>query len=116
MKNVMDMAEKFEIVLVSKEELQELIDISVRGALEDFGPSQAGQDKPEFYTQKQLAEKWGVSLPTIWRHEKLGHIKAKRIGRRVLYPREQIDRIRNLKTTKRQDDRLTKGSKPQAAT
>ncbi|KAA4746353.1 DNA-binding protein, partial [Bacteroides fragilis] len=26
---------------------------------------------------------------TIWRHEKLGHIKGQRIGRRVLFPKVQ---------------------------
>ena len=58
-----------------------------------------------YYTIKQLAEKWGVSIATIWRHEKLGHIKGQRIGRRVLFPKEQIDRIKSLKATNRDADK-----------
>ena len=50
-------------------------------------------------------EKWGVSIATIWRHEKLGHIKGQRIGRRVLFPKEQIDRIKSLKATNRDADK-----------
>ena len=71
--------------------------------------AQAPQETSEYYTIRQLAEKWGVSIATIWRHEKLGHIKGQRIGRRVLFPKEQIDRIKNLKATNRDADKNTKG-------
>ena len=85
------------MVLVSRDELQQLI-----GA---YGQAQAPQNTLEYYTIRQLAEKWGVSIATIWRHEKLGHIKGQRIGRRVLFPKEQIDRIKNLKATNREADK-----------
>lgn len=88
-----------EMVLIPREELQELIGASVRCALEEYGRVQPEHDESDFYTIQQLAERWGVSIATIWRHEKLGHIKAQRIGRRVLFPKEQIDKIKNLKTT-----------------
>lgn len=102
------MTEKTEMVLVSRDELQRLIGASVRCALEEYGQTQAPQETSEYYTIRQLAEKWGVSVATIWRHEKLGHIKGQRIGRRVLFPKEQIDRIRNLKATNRDADKNTK--------
>ena len=102
------MTEKTEMVLVSRDELQRLIGASVRCALEEYGQTQAPQDASEYYTIRQLAEKWGVSVATIWRHEKLGHIKGQRIGRRVLFPKEQIDRIRNLKATNGDADKNTK--------
>ena len=102
------MAEKTEMVLVSRDELQQLIGASVRCALEEYGQTQAPQDASEYYTIRQLAEKWGVSIATIWRHEKLGHIKGQRIGRRVLFPKEPIDRIKNLKATNREADKNAK--------
>ena len=101
------MAEKTEMVLVSRDELQQLIGASVRCALEEYGQAQAPQDTSEYYTIRQLSEKWGVSIATIWRHEKLGHIKGQRIGRRVLFPKEQIDSIKNLKATSREADKNT---------
>lgn len=101
------MTEKAEMVLVSRDELQQLIGASVRCALEEYGQAQAPQDASEYYTIRQLSEKWGVSIATIWRHEKLGHIKGQRIGRRVLFPKEQIDRIKNLKATSREADKGT---------
>ena len=50
-----------------------------------------------------------MSIATIWRHEKLGHIKGQRIGRRVLFPKEQIDRIKSLKATNRKADKNARG-------
>ena len=91
------MADKTEMVLVSRDELQQLIGASVRCALEEYQQAQTLQDASEYYTIKQLAEKW--------RHEKLGHIKGQRIGRRVLFPKEQIDRIKSLKATNRDADK-----------
>ena len=99
------MADKTEMVLVSRDELQQLIGASVRCALEEYQQAQTLQDASEYYTIKQLAEKWGVSIATIWRHEKLGHIKGQRIGRRVLFPKEKIDRINSLKATNRDADK-----------
>ncbi len=81
------MTDKTEMVLVSRDELQQLIGASVRCAFEEYRQVEAPQDTSEYYTIKQLAEKWGVSIATIWRHEKLGHIKGQRIGRRVLFPK-----------------------------
>lgn len=78
------MTDKTEMVLVSRDELQQLIGASVRCAFEEYRQEQAPQDTSEYYTIRQLAEKWGVSIATIWRHEKLGHIKGQRIGRACL--------------------------------
>ena len=103
------MADKTEMVLVSRDELQQLIGASVRCALEEYQQAQIPQDASEYYTIKQLAEKWGVSIATICRHEKLGHIKGQRIGRRVLFPKEQIDRIKSLKATNREADKNSNG-------
>ena len=56
------MADKTEMVLVSRDELQQLIGASVRCAFEEYQQVQAPQDTSEYYTIRQLAEKWGVSL------------------------------------------------------
>ena len=46
-----------------------------------------------------------MEMVLVSRDEKLGHIKGQRIGRRVLFPKEQIDRIKNLKATNRDADK-----------
>ncbi len=56
------MTDKTEMVLVSRDELQQLIGASVRCAFEEYRQEQAPQDTSEYYTIRQLAEKWGVSI------------------------------------------------------
>lgn len=46
-----------EMVLVPREELQELIGASVRCALEEYGRVQPEHDDSDFYTIQQLAER-----------------------------------------------------------
>ena len=59
------MADKTEMVLVSRDELQQLIGASVRCALEEYQQAQTLQDASEYYTIKQLAEKWDVPMVSL---------------------------------------------------
>ena len=49
------MEDKTEMVLVTRDELQQLIGASVRCALEEYGQAQAPQEASEYYTIRQLA-------------------------------------------------------------
>ena len=43
-----------------------------------------------FITTEQVCNKYGVSKPTLWRWDKSGKLKAKRLGRKVLYSETSI--------------------------
>lgn len=43
-----------------------------------------------FITTEQVCNKYGVSKPTLWRWDKSGKLKAKRLGRKVLYSEASI--------------------------
>lgn len=90
------------VIVTSPEELRILISQAVEEAFEAknlYSPPerQSDHEHPDFYTIKEICKKYGVTQATVWRHEKLGHIKGKRIGRKVLFPKEQIDQIGNFK-------------------
>lgn len=61
------MTDKTEMVLVSRDELQQLIGASVRCAFEEYRQEQAPQDTSEYYTIRQLAEKWGIGRKAVSR-------------------------------------------------
>ena len=103
------MTDKTEMVLVSRDELQQLIGASVRCAFEEYRLEQAPLGTSEYYSIRRLGENWGGGMATRWRPGTRGHIKGQRIGRRVLFPKEQIDRIKSLKATNRKADKNTKG-------
>ena len=43
-----------------------------------------------FLTPDEVRKKYGVSKPTLWRWDKSGKLRAKRLGRRVLYSEASI--------------------------
>lgn len=46
---------------------------------------------PKYYTRKEIAEILHITLPTLARLTKDGHIACKRVGTRVLYEANAID-------------------------
>lgn len=78
------------IIVLQRDELTEIIRVSVMNALREFKEEENTSDS-EFYTRKEVAAKWHVDEITVWRHEKLGDINCVRRGRRVLYLKEEID-------------------------
>ena len=79
------------LVLISVEALSELIKREVKEAIQEIKEEEENSTDSEFYTRKEVADKWHVDEVTVWRHEKLGDIHAMRRGRRVLYLKEEID-------------------------
>ena len=48
--------------------------------------------EPRYYTRQETADKIHVTLPTLARLTKEGLIESKRIGSRILYDADAIDR------------------------
>ena len=48
--------------------------------------------KPKFYTRAEVKEIFNISLPTLDKYAELGLIKKKRIGNRILFSEEEIQR------------------------
>jgi len=46
-----------------------------------------------FFTRRQLAMRWAVSIPTLKRREKAGILPVFKLGRDVKYRPEDIERI-----------------------
>lgn len=51
-----------------------------------------GKREPRYYTRQETADKIHVTLPTLARLTKEGLIESKRIGSRILYDADAIDR------------------------
>lgn len=85
------------LITLNERELSDVVSAAVRGVLserEEESRKQELQRNPipqQYYTAKEAAAKLRLSLPTLWRYEKNGVICAKRVGRRVLYNRNEVD-------------------------
>lgn len=79
------------IVLLTEEQLQLLIDAAIEKFFKVINGGKAtDKDETEFLTIKDTCERFSITRATLWRWEKIGYLKPKRIGRRVLYNEQQI--------------------------
>lgn len=86
------------LVTIDEKELASIIRSEVASVLKEQEKRQKPTALPtpiarEFYTAKETAERLRISKVTLWRYEKDGILKARRVGRRVLYDRESVDSI-----------------------
>ena len=97
---------KTETILMSREDLQEMMCDIVKNAVREVLDEKADDttEMEEFYSVKELAHKWKVSPQCIWRHVKLGHLTQVHIGGRVLFRKEEIRQIGNLKYARMRDN------------
>jgi hypothetical protein len=56
-------------------------------------PTQANQKTAPFFTRRQLAMRWAVSVQTLKRREKAGILPVFKLGRDVKYRPEDIERL-----------------------
>lgn len=92
-----------DFVLIKRSDLIEMLREVVNEAIDQLRNDLGGADniRKDYYTVKELCEMWSVSVGTLWRHEKMGHLHPKRIGRRVLFLKEEIDKINSLQPSSR---------------
>jgi hypothetical protein len=54
---------------------------------------EAGISKKRAHSMKSAADQIGVSVFTLWAHKKAGSIRTIQVGRRVLVPEQELQRI-----------------------
>jgi hypothetical protein len=86
------------------------INVTIKGIeLIDFGNTIADravkkyidQHDEKAYTRQDVINKFQVCSATLWRWEKMGLLKGKKIGRRLFYPESEIKRVMNLKNNEK---------------
>jgi len=94
-----------ETILMQREDLEEMMNAIVKNAVREVLKENAetATELDEYYTVKELAQKWRISTQCIWRHVKLGHLTPVKIGTRVLFPKDVINKIGNLRYTRKRD-------------
>ncbi|MGV0753168.1 MULTISPECIES: helix-turn-helix domain-containing protein [Empedobacter] len=83
-----------ETILISLplNQLESLIDNAIGKAIREYSTQlQKVEDKPDFLTRKQTAEKLHLSLGTLDQYVKSGLISSYKIGHRVLFKSNEIN-------------------------
>jgi excisionase family DNA binding protein len=87
-------------ILTTEEELVSLIQTSLRSIIREELSSLMKADqansKTEFLSRKQVAHILGITLPTLNSYTKTGKVSAYRIGRRIRYKRNEVEKSLRL--------------------
>jgi len=77
---------------LSVNEAESLIKSWVKECLEETKPENSASNLPKYRTRKEVCKIFKMSLPTLDRYSQLGLIKSKRIGNRILYSEDDIQK------------------------
>ncbi|WP_024566706.1 helix-turn-helix domain-containing protein [Elizabethkingia anophelis] len=81
---------ELKLVHIPKEELiQEIVKVLDK-ALEKLNINKEAQQEKEYYTREETAKLLNVSYPTLFHWNKDGKLKAKKLGKRVYYSKEDV--------------------------
>lgn len=85
-----------EMVLIEVSELDKIVRSAVRDEMSRTTDLCRGETHIEgYYNTNELAELLSIDRTTIWAWEKKGLLKCKRVGRRKLYSRKEINDLIN---------------------
>ncbi len=81
-----------ELIVISKEELEELVQTSVNKALTEYFENKEANEKfKELLSVKETAKLLGVAELTVRNHISKGLYKAERVSRRIFIRRKDLD-------------------------
>ena len=80
------------IVVLNEEQFEDIIYRTVNRCLNEKNIGNL-VEKPEddgFYDRDEMCELLHIKYPTLWRIEKSGILKCKKVGRKNLYPKKDV--------------------------
>ncbi|MYY43533.1 helix-turn-helix domain-containing protein [Elizabethkingia anophelis] len=84
-----------QLIQISKEELLQEFEQMVRKVLEKMITEKETDEEKEYYTREETAKLLKVSFPTLFHWNKDGKLKAKKLGKRVYYSKEDVKEALN---------------------
>lgn len=91
MYQLLDNDHSMSVVIMSAREVEELVKNTVSMVLK--GINHNADSTVAWLNSKQVADRLGVDLSTLWRWEKEGYIRAERFGRKVRFKESEVLRV-----------------------
>ena len=91
-KNIENMRNEVKIVQCTTEELKALIHESVKTALAQLKRSLAQDPSKKLLTRKEVCTLFSINLSTLWAWTKKGKLPCHRLGNRVYYKLEEVEK------------------------
>jgi excisionase family DNA binding protein len=86
---------ELKLVHIPKEELIQEITKVLNEALEKLNINKEAHQEKELYTREEASKLLNVSYPTLFQWNRDGILKARKIGKRVYYSKEDVKEALN---------------------
>lgn len=83
------------IVILNEEQFEDIIYRTVSRCLNEKNIGTL-PEKPEdegFYDRDEICALLHIAYPTLWRIEKTGILKSQKVGRKNLYPKQEVNQL-----------------------
>lgn len=83
-----------DVILFSKSDLEQVIKSAVAEAMSSYvaTPTMEGP-KDEYLSRNEVAAKLKVSMCTLWRMSRENRLIPRRVGRKLLYLRDDVEKV-----------------------
>lgn len=80
------------IIVIKEEQLAEIIYAAVSRCLaeKNIGINAVKPEDEGFYDRDELCDLLHIAYPTLWRIEKSGLLKCRKVGRKNLYSKQEV--------------------------
>lgn len=82
------------VIMLQKDDLKEVVaEILESLIVKDMLAKPSAQVDAEYYTRDEVCARLHITFTTLWRMEKRGEIRARKVGRRSLYAKRDVDSL-----------------------
>ncbi len=81
------------LIMCDEEQLRKIVADTVRQVMNQAKAEAEATKEMATLTREEVAELLNVTKPTLWRWEKAGYLIPKKIGKRVLYLRSEVEEM-----------------------
>lgn len=82
------------VIMLQKDDLKEVVAEILESLIgKDMLAKPSAQADAEYYTRDEVCARLHITFTTLWRMEKRGEIRARKVGRRSLYAKSDVDAL-----------------------
>ena len=84
-----------QVVILNEEQFADVIYKTVNRCLDEreVNAMVSKKEEEEYYDRNELCKLLHIALPTLWRIEQKGLLKCKKVGRKNLYSKQEVNQL-----------------------
>ena len=84
-------------VILTENQIEKIVNDAVERCFDRLSENLIKKEEDNCISINEVSKKYSLSRTTLWRWEKLGYLRPKRLGRKIFYSEEEIQDCLNSK-------------------